>query len=85
ALRAEKISKDQLCLARDIGDPNAIIKCYLFIALSYLQQKRFEEVSIILRFQYRCIQSPNITDPRLPIMCRALWRKMKYAQKQVQH
>jgi len=81
ALEAEAISKNQICLSRDIGDPNAIIKSYLFVALSYLQQKRYDETRTILRFQYRCIQKPDVTDDRLRVMCIALWKKMKYAMK----
>jgi len=52
------------------------------VALSYLQQKRYDEVRTILRFQYRRIQQPDVTDERLPVMCIALWKKMKYAIKQ---
>lgn len=33
------------------------------------------------RYQYRRIQEKDITDERLPIMCIALWKKMKYAMK----
>ncbi|CAF3908373.1 unnamed protein product, partial [Rotaria magnacalcarata] len=76
---AEAISKNQICLSTEVGDPNALVKSYLFLSLSYLQQKRYDEVRIILQFQYRCIQQKNITDERLRIMCIALWKKMKYA------
>ncbi|CAF0748406.1 unnamed protein product [Rotaria sordida] len=81
AKEAEMISKSQIGLSNDVGDPNALVKSYLFLALSYLQQKRFDEVRIILQFQYQCIQQKDITDERLPIMCIALWKKMKYAIK----
>ncbi|CAF0830694.1 unnamed protein product [Rotaria sp. Silwood1] len=81
AKEAEMISKSQICLSNEIGDPNALVKSYLFLALSYLQQKRYDEVRIILRFQYQRIQQKDITDERLPIMCIALWKKMKYAIK----
>ncbi|CAF1582396.1 unnamed protein product [Rotaria magnacalcarata] len=79
AKEAEAISKNQICLSTEVGDPNALVKSYLFLSLSYLQQKRYDEVRIILQFQYRCIQQKNITDERLRIMCIALWKKMKYA------
>ncbi|CAF2737345.1 unnamed protein product [Rotaria sp. Silwood2] len=81
AKEAEMITKSQICLSYEIGDPNALVKSYLFLALSYLQQKRYDEVRIILRFQYQCIQQKDITDERLAIMCIALWKKMKYAIK----
>lgn len=81
ALEAEEISKNQIVLSKEIGDPNALVKSYLFLALSYMQQKRFDEVAIILRYQYCCIQGKDITDERLPIMCIALWKKMKYNMK----
>ncbi|CAM2708792.1 unnamed protein product [Rotaria socialis] len=81
AKEAEAISKNQICLSTEVGDPNALVKSYLFLSLSYLQQKRYDEVRIILRFQYRRIQQKDITDERLPIMCIALWKKMKYAIK----
>ncbi|UJR27708.1 hypothetical protein I4U23_008985 [Adineta vaga] len=81
AKQAEAISKNQIGLSSEIGDPNALVKSYLFLALGYLQQKRYDEVRIILRFQYRRLQQKDITDERLPIMCIALWKKMKYAVK----
>jgi hypothetical protein len=37
--------------------------------------------SLFFRFQYRRIQQKDINDDRLPIMCIALWKKMKYAIK----
>lgn len=38
-------------------------------------------IVIFFSFQYRRIQQKDITDERLPIMCIALWKKMKYAIK----
>ncbi|CAF0879821.1 unnamed protein product [Adineta steineri] len=81
AKEAEAISKNQIRLSSEIGDPNALVKSYLFLSLSYLQQKRYDEVRTILRFQYRRIQQKDITEDRLPVMCIALWKKMKYAIK----
>ncbi|CAF1252805.1 unnamed protein product [Adineta ricciae] len=69
AKEAEMISKNQIDLSSEIGDPNALVKSYLFLSLSYLQQKRFDEVQTILRFQYRRIQQKDITEDRLPVMC----------------
>jgi len=43
----------------------------------------FESFSFF-RCQYRRIQDKDITDDRLPVMCIALWKKMKYAIKKDQ-
>jgi hypothetical protein len=43
--------------------------------------KKLTKFICIFRFQYRRIQQKDINDERLPIMCIALWKKMKYAVK----
>jgi hypothetical protein len=46
----------------------------------YLSKENFIW-KFFFRFQYRRIQQKDINDERLPIMCIALWKKMKYAIK----
>lgn len=58
-----------------------MMKFELFFGRNIFKKQKQIISNFYFRFQYRCIQHKDITDERLPIMCIALWKKMKYAIK----
>eukprot|EP00117_Sycon_ciliatum_P023527 scpid55066/ scgid19980/ Uncharacterized protein F58A4.6 len=57
AHHAESVSLTQLRLSLKIGDAGLISRCYLFLALSYLQQSRLRQAKLIIRSQRAWIRS----------------------------
>lgn len=81
ALNAEIVSKQQLQLACEFEDPNAICKSQMFVALSYIQLCKFKEAMEILKTQKSLLNDPSnktITDDRLKVMCIAVIKKLKF-------
>ncbi|CAF0709210.1 unnamed protein product [Brachionus calyciflorus] len=86
AKNAESISKKQLALAYAFNDPNAISRCKLFLAFSYIQLLKFKEANFILRNEYKYLSDESnkklITDGKLRVMCIAGLKKLKFVYEQ---
>ena len=49
AKKAEIVSLKQIKLAGQFNDPNAICRCKIFLALSYIQLSRFKDAKLLLK------------------------------------
>ncbi|XP_071946591.1 uncharacterized protein [Antedon mediterranea] len=76
---AGRISQQQFILAKKIGDPYLMSRCYVFLSLSLMQRGFLKYAQFILRKQFAfATQREEITDVRLVAMCRGAWCKLQY-------
>ncbi|XP_041348101.1 uncharacterized protein LOC121367794 isoform X2 [Gigantopelta aegis] len=78
---AGELSKQQLQIAVELGDPIIAAKCWIFWALSLLQRGHLRECKKVVRCQYEFAIRCTAHDQRLINMCLAVWSRLQYAYK----
>lgn len=82
AVRAGTNARKQLVVAMRCGDQSVVIKCWLFIGQSLLQQGQFSEASRVLRMVWRVCHRPPLallsSTTKLLNMCRGIWARLRH-------
>ena len=82
AVRAGTNARKQLMVAMRCGDQSVVIKCWLFIGQSLLQQGQFSEASRVLRMVWRVCHRPPLallsSSTKLLNMCRGIWARLRH-------
>jgi len=87
ALRAGDNAMKQLLVAMRSGDKTVVVKCWLFLGQSLLQQGQFRDSATILRRAWRECHIPPLallnSTAKLLNMCRGIWARLKYEREKV--
>jgi len=87
ALRAGANAMKQLLVAMRSGDKTVVVKCWLFLGQSLLQQGQFSDAATILRRAWRECHVPPLallnSTAKLLNMCRGIWARLKYEREKV--
>jgi adenylate cyclase class IV len=82
AKRAGENAQKQLIVATKFGDPMVVAKCWLFVAMSLMQQKIFYNAKIIVRNVYAHCRHKSMKNlvgtGKLVVMCRGIWARLCY-------
>ncbi len=82
AKRAGENATKQLIVAQKFGDKLVIAKCWLFVAMSLMQQEYYENAQNIVRHVYAHCRDKNMLNlagiGKLVAMCRGIWARLKY-------
>jgi len=83
AKRAEINARRQLKVASKAGDLFSLTKCWLFIAMSQMQQGHLLQSRKILRIVYKFCGSKKIAifsgSSKLRTMCRGIWSRLRHS------
>ncbi|XP_033123508.1 uncharacterized protein LOC117122133 [Anneissia japonica] len=79
ASTAGRISEQQFSLAKKLGDPYLMSRCFVYLSLSLMQRGFLRHAKYILRKQYAfATQRDEIADFKLVAMCKGVWCKLQY-------
>ena len=82
AKRAGENAAKQLIVAQKFGDKQVIAKCWLFVAMSLMQQEYYENAQKIVRHVYAHCRDKSMKNlagtGKLVAMCRGIWARLKY-------
>jgi len=80
AIKAGKNAFKQMLIASRSQDPFIIYKCWLFLAMSLLQQKQLKKSREIIQRVHQQVKSTD-QDKTLLCMCQGIWSRLKYTWK----
>jgi len=87
AVKAGTNAMKQLMVAMKSGDKTVMVKCWLFMGQSLLQQGQFSEAAKILRSVWNLCHSPPLSlltsTTKLLNMCRGIWARLKHEREKV--
>jgi hypothetical protein len=69
-----------MLIASRSQDPFVIYKCWLFLAMSLLQQKQLKKSREIIQRVHQQVKSTD-QDKTLLCMCQGIWSRLKYTWK----
>ncbi|XP_075159088.1 uncharacterized protein F58A4.6 [Haematobia irritans] len=75
---AGKISKKQLLIGIQLGDPFLQSRCLLYYSISLIQVGRLRTAKYIIRKQYAFARANEEVDGRLVKMCEGIWMRLQY-------
>ncbi|XP_058977459.1 uncharacterized protein F58A4.6 [Musca domestica] len=75
---AGKISRKQLLIGIQLGDPFLQSRCLLYYSISLIQTGRLRTAKYIIRSQYAFARVNEETDSRLVKMCKGIWLRLQY-------
>jgi len=82
AVKAGTNAMKQLLVAMRSGDKTVMVKCWLFMGQSLLQQGQFSEAAKILRSVWNICHIPPLSlltsTTKLLNMCRGIWARLKH-------
>jgi len=82
AMKAGTNAMKQLMVAMKSGDKTVVVKCWLFMGQSLLQQGQFCEAARMLRMVWRICHVPPLSlltsTSKLLNMCRGIWARLKH-------
>ncbi|XP_057365967.1 uncharacterized protein LOC130686818 [Daphnia carinata] len=80
AKAAGKISFQQYKIAEKLCDPVTLMRCQLYLAISFIQCNHFKKARIVITSVYRAIKSrpEGLQEKRVISMCLGIWAKLKY-------
>jgi len=82
AVRAGENAAKQLMVAHKFGDKTVIAKCWLFIAMSEMQQKHFVASRRIIKRVYKLTQTSAMKNlsgtEKIVTICRGIWARLVY-------
>ncbi len=62
------------------GDPSVLHRCWLFVAMSLMQQKRLKKSKTIIQSAYEANNARGaLKDDRVEKMCLGIWARLKHA------
>ena len=67
----------QMKIALRSPDPLVLYKCWLFVAMSFIQQEDFKKARDIIKSVFFQVKSVH-EDKTLVCMCRGIWARLKY-------
>lgn len=86
AKRAGENAQKQLIVAQKFGDPMVMAKCWLFVAMSLMQQQVFHNAQLIIKNVYAHCRHKSMTNllgtGKLIAMCRGIWARLCYEANQ---
>ena len=59
-------------------DPSVLCKCWLFVAMSYMQQRKLKRSRLIIQTVYDNVKLHH-DDKNLLSMCKGIWARLQYA------
>ena len=59
-------------------DPSVLCKCWLFVAMSYMQQRKLKRSRLIMQTVYDNVKLHH-DDKNLLSMCKGIWARLQYA------
>ena len=77
AVKAGQNAFKQMKIALRSEDPLVLCKCWLFVAMSYMQQKRLNEARAIISTVFINVKSGH-NDKTLIAMCKGIWARLQY-------
>jgi len=80
AVKAGKNAYKQMAIALRSPDPLIIYKCWLFVAMSLMQQKQLKKSRIIIQTVHQNVKSIH-QDKTLICMCKGIWARLKHTWK----
>jgi len=80
AIKAGKNAFKQMAIALRSQDPLVIYKCWLFVAMSLMQQKQLKKSKAIIQRVHQQVKS-NHDDKNLLCMCKGIWARLRYTWK----
>jgi len=87
AVKAGTNAMKQLLVAMRSGDKTVMVKCWLFMGQSLLQQGQFNEAAKILRSVWSICHLPPLSlltsTSKLLNMCRGIWARLKHEREKV--
>jgi len=85
AVKAGENALKQLVVAQRFGDKNVVAKCWLFVAMSQMQQGRYKLAKRIVRFVYKQTQTKGMRElvgtGKIVTICRGVWNRLVYEYK----
>ncbi|XP_061391011.1 uncharacterized protein F58A4.6 [Musca vetustissima] len=75
---AGKISRKQLRIGIQLGDPFLQSRCLLYYSISLIQIGRLRTAKYIIRSQYAFARANEEMDSRLVKMCKGIWLRLQY-------
>lgn len=82
AVRAGSNAMKQLMVAMKFGDKTVVVKCWLFIGQSLLQQKKYKQSAEVLRSVWEICNRPPFyslsSTEKLRNMCKGVWARLKH-------
>ena len=78
AVRAGHNALKQMKIALRSEDPSVLCKCWLFVAMSYMQQRKLKRSRLIIRSVYDYVKCQR-DDKNLRSMCKGIWARLQYA------
>merc|ERR1711997_893704 len=80
AIKAGKNAYKQMAIALRSQDPLVIYKCWLFVAMSLMQQKQLNQAKEIIKTVFVNVKSNhNDDDKNLIAMCKGIWARLQHA------
>jgi len=80
AIKAGKNAIKQMTIALRSPDPLVIYKCWLFVAMSLMQQKQLKKSKAIIQRVHQQVKSDH-DDKNLLCMCKGIWARLRYTWK----
>jgi len=80
AIKAGKNAFNQMAIALRSQDPLVIYKCWLFVAMSLMQQKQLKKSKAIIQRVHHQVKSTH-DDKNLLCMCKGIWARLRYTWK----
>ena len=77
AVKAGQNAFKQMKIALRSEDPLVLCKCWLFVAMSYMQQKRLNEARAVISTVFIYVKSGH-NDKTLIAMCKGIWARLQY-------
>ncbi|XP_032794282.2 uncharacterized protein F58A4.6 [Daphnia magna] len=80
AKAAGRISFQQYKIAEKLCDPVTLMRCQLYLAISFIQCNHFKKARIVITSVYRAMKSrpEGLQEKRVISMCLGIWAKLKY-------
>ena len=80
AIKAGKNAIKQMTIALRSPDPLVIYKCWLFVAMSLMQQKQLKKSKTIIQKVHQQVKSDH-DGKNLLCMCKGIWARLRYTWK----
>ena len=77
AKRAGENAFKQMKIALRSSDPLVICKCWLFVAMSFMQQNQLRKSKAIIQRVHENVKN-NHDDKALLCMCKGIWARLQY-------
>jgi len=81
AIKAGKNAYNQMAIALRSPDPLVISKCWLFVAMSLMQQKQLKKSKVIIQRVHQQVKSTPDPDKNIICMCKGIWARLRYTWK----